>query len=187
MTNNKTIKGERGYSRETQTNKNLAWYLPRPKPDHYKGGMPLYAEDWLVQLAEDIVGKRDLEILNVFCGMNTYGLRVDITPEVKPDILCDIHELTKHINKGDKKFDFILADPPYSTEESKELYGTPPIHYKKWTAECDKLLKKGGLLCVYHKYVMPNPDPTKYVVEKRVFIGNRTYHLPRVAIYFRKK
>ena len=177
------IKGERGYSRETQTNKNLAWYLPRPKKDHYKGGMPLYAEDWCVQLAEDILGKKDLDILNLFCGMNKYGLRVDVNPEVKPDILCDAHEVSKHTNK---KFDFIFADPPYSTEESIELYGTPPLHYKKWTAECDKLLKKGGLLCVYHKYVMPNPDPTKYVVEKRVFIGNRTYHLPRVAIYFRK-
>ena len=40
---------------------------------------------------------------------------------------------------------------------------------------------------VYHKYVMPNPNPEKFVVVKRVFIGNRSYHLPRVAIYFRKK
>jgi hypothetical protein len=34
---------------------------------------------------------------------------------------------------------------------------------------------------------MPNPDPEKYEVAKRVFIGNRVYHLPRVAVYFRKK
>ena len=46
------IRGERGYERITQTGKNLAWYLPRPKPDYYKGGMPLYAEDWLVQLMD---------------------------------------------------------------------------------------------------------------------------------------
>lgn len=50
----------------------------------------------------------------------------------------------------------------------------------------DRLLKPFGLLIVYHKYVMPNPDPTKYFVLKRVFIGNRTYHLPRAAIYFQK-
>lgn len=173
-----------GYKAKSQTEKNLAWYLPRPKRDHYKGGMPLYAEDWLVKLAEDLLGKKDLEILNLFCGMNYYGVRVDIKPEVKPDILCDAHEVSKHINQ---KFDFIFADPPYSSEEARDLYGTPPLKYKKWTAECDKLLKKGGLLCVYHKYVMPNPDPTKFVVEKRVFIGSRTYHLPRVAIFFKKK
>lgn len=173
-----------GYKAKTQTEKNLAWFLPRPKPDYYKGGMPLYAEDWFVKLAEDILGKKDLDILNLFCGMNYHGLRVDIKPEVKPDILCDAHEVSKHTKQ---KFDFIFADPPYSTEEARDIYGTPPLKYKKWTAECDKLLKKGGLLCVYHKYVMPNPDPKKFVVEKRVFVGNRTYHLPRVAIYFRKK
>ena len=186
------IKGERGYDRETQTGKNLAWYLPRPKKDHYKGGMPLYAEEWLVQLAEDILEKKDLDILNLFCGMNKYGLRVDIKAEVEPDLLADAHSFIKELNRTKepfpvREFDLIIADPPYSTEESIELYGTPPLKYKKWTAECDKVLKKGGLLCVYHKYVMPNPDPTKYVVEKRVFIGSRTYHLPRIAIYFRKK
>lgn len=45
---------------------------------------------------------------------------------------------------------------------------------------------KGGLLIVYHKYIVPNPNPEKYEVVKRVFIGTRVWHLPRVAIYFRK-
>jgi hypothetical protein len=81
----------------------------------------------------------------------------------------------------------IIADPPYSTEEARDIYGTPPLKYKKWTAECDKVLDEGGLLMVYHKYVMPNPNPEKYVVAKRIFIGNRTMHLPRVCIVFQKK
>ena len=123
-------------------------------------------------------------VLNVFCGMNKIGYRVDIKPEVSPDLICDAHKLSEVITD---KFDVILADPPYSTEEAKEIYGTPPLKYKKWTAECEKLLRPGGLLIVYHKYVMPNPNPEIFVVEKRVFIGNRTMHLPRVAIYFRKK
>jgi len=74
-----------------------------------------------------------------------------------------------------------------SDEEAKELYGTPKLNYKTWTKECSKVLDKNGLLIVYHKYVMPNPDPELYTVEKRVFIGTRTYHLPRVAIFFRKR
>lgn len=172
-----------GYKSETQS-KNLAWFLPRPKPDHYKGGMPLYAEEWLIDLAKDILGKKDLKILNLFCGMNKYGFRVDIKEEVKPDLLCDAHELSKHTKE---KFDLIIADPPYSTEEAKEIYGTPKLNYKKWTAECEKLLVKNGLLVVYHKYVMPNPNPDKFTVVKRVFIGNRAYHLPRAVIYFKKK
>lgn len=183
-----------GYKSVTQQ-KNIAWFLPRPKPDHYKGGMPLYAEEWLLDLARELLGRHPLasledlhlpplNILNLFCGMNKQGTRVDINPEVNPEFECDAHEVSKLF---DNEFDVILADPPYSDEESKELYGTGKLNYKKWTKECDKILKKGGLLIVYHKYVMPNPNPDKYEVIKRVFIGNRTYHLPRVAIYFRKK
>ena len=173
----------KGYKSETQR-KNLAWFLPRPKPDHYKGGMPLYCEEWLIELAKDILEKDEIRLLNLFCGMNKLGVRVDIKKEVNPEFICDAHNVSQITNK---KFDVILADPPYSTEEAKELYGTKPLKYKKWTSECDKILKEGGLLIVYHKYVMPNPDPTKYEVVKRVFVGNRTYHLPRVAIYFKKK
>lgn len=62
-----------GYKSSTQE-KNIAWFLPRPKPDHYKGGMPLYAEQWCLQLARDILNKQDATILNIFCGMNSEGL-----------------------------------------------------------------------------------------------------------------
>lgn len=171
-----------GYKSETQQ-KNIAWFLPRPKPDHYRGGMPLYCEEWLLELASDILGNPYPTLLSLFCGMNTRGLRVDLNWEVNPDITCDAHDLSPI---GDRKFDIILADPPYSTEEAEELYGTPPLRYKTWTAECEKLLVDGGLLIVYHKFVMPNPNPEIFKVVKRVFIGNRPYHLPRVAIYFQK-
>ena len=174
----------------TIQDKNIAWFLPRPKPDHYKGGMPLYAEKWLFELAEQILIKNSAAKLNLFCGKNKRGWLVDINPEVKPDLLCDVHELTKYIHrniKGDlPQFDIILADPPYSDKESKELYGTPKLNYKKWTSEAEKVLRPGGLLIVYHKYIVPNPNPEIFKVVKRVFIGSRTYHVPRVAIYFQK-
>lgn len=175
----------KGYKSLTQ-NKNIAWFLPRPKPDHYKGGMPLYCEEWLIALAKDLLQMNNPNILNIFCGMNKYGFRVDIKPEVNPDIVCDAHKILE-TEIACKKFDLILADPPYSDEESKDLYGTPKLNYKKWTEQCDCILRPGGILIVYHKYIMPNPNPNKYEVIKRVFIGNRTYHLPRVAIFFQKK
>jgi len=180
----------KGYKSETQQ-KNIAWFLPRPKPDHYKGGMPLYAEDWLLDLAKDILKRSDIDILNLFCGMNQKGFRIDINPKVNPDHVADAHTFAENWN--DSLFDVILADPPYSDQENQELYqqsyfrDMPKLSYKKWTAQCDKVLRRGGLLIVYHKYVMPNPNPEKYEVVKRVFIGTRTYHLPRVAIFFRKK
>ncbi len=170
------------YKSEAQE-KNLAWILPRPKPDHYKGGMPLYCEDWLLELARDILDNPHATILNLFCGMNKQGLRVDLNSEVKPDICCDAHELRKHVSQN---FNIILADPPYSTDEAKKLYGTPPLKYKKWTTECEKLLNYKGLLIIYHKYLMPNPNPDKFKVVKRVFVAGRPYHLPRIALYFQK-
>lgn len=174
---------EKGYKSHTQTEKNIAWFLPRPKKDRYKGGMPLYCEEWLIALAKDILQTEEIRLLNLFCGMNKYGFRIDIKEDVKPDLVCDAHIFSEKITQ---KFNLIIADPPYSSEESKTLYGTPPLKYKKWCAECDKVLDKDGLLMVYHKFVMPNPNSEKYVVVKRVFIGNRTMHLPRVCIVFRK-
>ena len=174
-----------GYNSKTQTEKNLAWFLPRPRRNKYKGGMPLYAEEWLTQLAKDILDKDVINLLNLFSGGNQYGIKVDSKEEVNPDYVYDAHKISD-LFKDSAKFDVILADPPYSEEESRELYETGALNYKKWTKECDEILKVDGLLIVYHKYVMPNPNPEKYKVEKRVFIGNRSRHLPRVAIYFRK-
>lgn len=170
------------YASELQQN-NLAWYLPRPKPDHYKGGMPLHAEDWLLNLARDILKNKDAKIMNLFCGMNKRGFRVDIKPEVKPDLVCDAHCVSEFVKDS---FKIILADPPYSDEEAEQLYGTPKLNYSKWTSECTKLLEHNGLLIIYHKLIMPNPDPNIYRIAKRVFIGSRIYHTPRVALFFRK-
>jgi hypothetical protein len=170
------------YATETQK-KNLAWFLPRPKPDCYKGGMPLYAERWCLQLARDILDKQDASILNIFCGMNSEGFRVDIRPIVNPDLLCDIHELSRRL---DRKFDIIFADPPYSNQEARDIYGTPNLKYKVWTGEATKCLNVGGLLVIYHKHLVGNPDPQVYEVVKRVTVMNRVGHPPRVAVYFRR-
>lgn len=177
-----------GYKSITQTEKNIAWFLPRPKKDRYKGGMPLYCEEWLIDLAKDILGKEP-NLLNLFCGMNKHGFKIDIQKATNWDMIADAHSFADELHGILKNpyFNLIIADPPYSTIEAKEIYGTPPLNYKKWTSECDKVLEEGGLLMIYHKYVMPNPNPEKYIVLKRVFIGNRTMHLPRVCIVFQKK
>jgi hypothetical protein len=174
----------KSYQKTSQSEMNIAWFLPRPKPDHYKGGMPLYCEEWLIDLYYDLTGNSTMELLSLFSGMSKHGFKIDLNKEVKPDLLCDAHSFAEKLDG--KMFDLIIADPPYSNEESKELYGTGKLNYKKWTSECDKVLKPNGLLMIYHKYVVPNPNPLKYKVIKRIFIGNRTMHVPRVCIVFKK-
>lgn len=149
--------------------------------------MPLYAEEWLLALAGDILGNPRPSVLNLFCGMSKQGFRVDLNPEVCPDLLADAHELSSYFDG--ETFDVVLADPPYSNGEASELYPItlPRLNYKRWTAEATKVLVSSGLLIVYHKLLMPNPNPNVYTVAKRVFIGNRTLHLPRVAVYFQKR
>src|SRR5262249_1621597 len=100
------------------------------------------------------------------------------------DLCADAHSFAQHLNG--QRFGIILADPPYSDEESRTLYGTGKLNYRVWANECDKVLEVGGVLIVYHKLLMPNPNADKYQVVKRVFVGNRTLHAPRVAVFFEK-
>jgi len=170
--------------------KNIAWFLPRPKPDKYRGGMPLGCEKWLLDLAKDLLNNYNPRILNIFCGMNKYGIRVDLNPKVDPDYLLDVHVCSKILLEKEGKFNIILADPPYSNKEAWELYPDvelPKLDYEVWTRECEKLLNPKGILIIYHKFIVPNPCWASFEVIKRVFVGHRIYHSPRVAIYFQNK
>jgi len=166
-------------------NKNIAWYLPRPRRDRYKGGMPLHCEEWLLLLAKEIIGKSvsNDEVLQPFAGLCQYGVKLDIRRDVQPDIVGDAHNLPFK----DESFWIVLCDPPYSNEEARKLYGTPPLQFYRWTKECIRVLKAGGVLILYHKLILPNPDSSQLKLVKRVFIGHRVWHAPRVALFFVKK
>lgn len=169
---------------------NIAVVLPRPKRDRYKGGMPLHAEEIIIKEACKILGMKRAEILSVFCGMCKYGVRVDINPKVNPHYVGDVHKLSEFL--PEYKYDIILADPPYSNEEAEQLYGDfygskfPPLKYKKWVKECDKYLKEGGLLIIYHSLILPNPEKGKYRIVKRLFIAGGPWHSLRACIFYRK-
>ena len=96
----------------------LVWTLPRPAKSRYRGAFPLYFEQNLVQL----LGYPE-RILHPFGGMAELGTRVDLNGDTEPDVVADAHDLPFE----DETFDLVILDPPYSDEESAELYGTPKL------------------------------------------------------------
>ena len=87
-------------------------------------------------------GKVDTEIMP--------GTTVDLDPNMNPDILDDAQSLE---NVPVKEFDLILADPPYSIEDSE--------HYSPTMVKRNKVMKalgkkaKGGTHVVWLDQVLP--------------------------------
>lgn len=85
--------------------------------------------------------------LQLFSGSLTThqcaGLRLDINPRRRPDILGSAEALSLLFPAC--VFDIIYADPPYS-EEDADHYGTIMISRKKVLEEARKVLKVGGWL-----------------------------------------
>ena len=166
----------------------LAWVLPRPKPDCYPGGFPLHFEKKLI----GILGNPS-RILHPFGGMAQYGLRLDILKEhpysatfgkeVKwypPDLQADAH----HLPFKDNTFDLVICDPPYSKEQSRSMYGTGKITYKRYIAEAVRVCCSGGYIASYHVVMTPRPIGTEYYC--RILLGTRVFHRLRACCIFKK-
>lgn len=152
------------------------WYLPRPRrANKYKGGFPAHFEKKLFELYPSE------KILQPFGGMAEYGVRVDIKPEVEPDYVGDAHNLEMF---EDNTFDFVLCDPPYSTDLSGRLYSTGKISWKDYTSEAVRVAKVGGYIGLYHWLMNPRPQGTKY--DRIIVIITRIKHFARICCVFQK-
>lgn len=154
----------------------LVWTLPRPRSDKYKGGFPLYFEQNLIQL----LGYPD-DILHPFGGMAETGIRVDLRPDVQPDVIGDAHDLPFL----DESFDLVVLDPPYSDEEAAELYDTPPLRSAVYTREAVRVLREGGWLVVYTDREPMRPPRCNHAL--RIVVVLRPNHRPRTALVFQKR
>ena len=158
---------------------NIAWCLPRPRrKDKYPGGFPQHFEKKLLDLLEG--RPHGAGVLHPFGGRAEYGIRVDLNYSVKPDIIADAHLLPFR----DSVFDIVICDPPYSSQESKAIYNTPRLYYRRWVAEAVRVLRPGGYLVQYHRLALPSAPSTKLV--KRILIEIHTWHRPRVCKVYQK-
>ncbi len=77
------------------------------------------------------------------------GTTVDINPDMKPDYVCNCESLPF----PDSSFDFVMADPPYSEEESMRLCGLPYVNIIKTPNEMIRVCEPGGHIIFFHRLV----------------------------------
>jgi hypothetical protein len=82
------------------------------------------------------------------------GIRVDVRPEARPDILADGRDLPFATGSVEA----VLLDPPYTEHYAKDLYGVDyprPAHLLR---EAARVVKPCGRIGFVH-YITPNPPP----------------------------
>lgn len=125
------------------------------------------------------------DILHVPSGSIPPGpyLRIDIRHEVNPDIVGDCHDLPALV--GDRRFDLILADIPYSIEDA-DHYGRPMVKRNQVFKSCLEVCKPGGWI-VWLDQVFPMHRKDQVDWALAVGIVKSTNHRVRGVFGFRKK
>ena len=121
------------------------------------GGYPLGFLEWVYKVTscED-----PAKVLHLCSGSVTTGVRIDIRPETKPDIVADC----RAVPIEDESFDLILADPPYSQNYAENLYGTGDSYPTPFQLckEASRLLRPGGKFGLLHQHVPMIRRPLKF-------------------------
>lgn len=150
------------------------WWLPRPPLSRYPGGWPRHFESKLVKL----LGYPQ-SVLHPFGGKAEVGTRVDVNPDLRPDVVADAHELPF----DDNSFEAVICDPPYSNDESREIYGTGPLRTAAWMREAVRVSSR--YVVTYHVRMLPRPRGTRLV--RVVVVLLRPGHSARICQIHVKK
>lgn len=128
--------------------------------------------------------------LHLFSGSLPPGLytRFDRRPDgdaglIGCDIQGDAEELSEHL--GERSYDYIFADPPYS-EEDAARYGAPLVNRNKVVRECAKVIRPGGFL-VWLDQVLPMYRKAAWVRCGEILITRSTNHRIRAAFVFYRR
>jgi SAM-dependent methyltransferase len=110
------------------------------------------------------------------------GIRVDIRPEARPDVLADGRALPF----ADASVEAVLLDPPYTEHYARDLYGVKYPRPSHLLREAARVVKPCGRIGFVH-YITPNPPPGCRVV--RVFGLSTGFGFPMraVTIYEREQ
>jgi SAM-dependent methyltransferase len=128
-----------------------------PSSSHYPGSFP---RGFISRVRRKWWGQKRLWL---FSGSfkDDGGTTVDIKDELNPDVIANCEQLPFESDS----FDFVLADPPYSKEESAELYGLPYCNVVKVLEEMARVCKPGGHVLFFHRLV-PSVHPSFHEFKK---------------------
>lgn len=123
--------------------------------------------------------------LHLFSGSLKKGnyVRLDSNPKMNPDVVGNAENLAECFPNF-KKFDVILADPPYRDSDA-EKYGCVLPNKKRVVESCYDVLKVGGHL-VWLDEMMPMYRKDMWDVLGFVSIVRSTNHRFRMAVIFQK-
>ena len=152
----------------------LSSWLPRPS-NKYHGWYPLGFEKYL----SEWLGTENY--VHFFAGMAKTGYRIDINPNVKPDLIADVQNL-KQLKSN--SYEAGMADPPYNEIFAKKLYNCEYPQWSKWTKELVRLVKPNGLIGIMQNYICPLITNCQY--EKIFFIPTRIKQFPKIVTIYRK-
>jgi len=162
---------------------NAIWMLGnnyRSKQGYYGEYPPGYLPR-VMSMFPDVPSEK---ILHLFSGVvEVRGVKFDINPDLKPDIVGDAHRLSEYCTSS---FQVIFADPPYSAEDA-EHYGAPMINRNKVIQECckDGVLEGGGCI-MWFDQVLPMYSKAKVRHVGAVGIIRSTNHRFRMLSIFQK-
>ncbi|MBU1082594.1 MAG: class I SAM-dependent methyltransferase [Spirochaetes bacterium] len=142
-------------------------WLPRPS-SKYPGCYPIGFENKI----KIILGTN---YVHFFSGMAKTGFRIDVNPDVKPDLVANVEQL----GIKDNSFEAGLADPPYTEEFAKTLYNTPYPKWSLWTKELVRIVKPGGRIAIMQNYVVPRLPDCDYT--KILVIVTRIKQYPKIV------
>lgn len=165
----------------------------RPKPpalwnalpaQRFDDGPPIfgqYPKGFLPWAHERICLRGSPDLLHVCSGglgPETRGIRVDIRPEVHPDVVAD----GTNLPFDDESFDGVLIDPPYSVEYAEELYGVDYPRPSALLREAARVLRPGRRVGMLH-FLVPNPPPGLSIVEIHGVTTGTGYRIRAFTVY----
>jgi hypothetical protein len=148
-------------------------YLPRPATN-YPGCYPLHFERRLPEILETT------NYVHFFSGKATSGYRIDCNPMLFPDLVANV----ENTGLPDNSFDAGMADPPYTPEFAKKLYGTAYPSWTTWTKELVRVVKPRGRIAIMQNYIVP--QLAGCTMEEIIVILLRIKQYPKIVTVQRK-